>query len=288
MYNELSLLNSRPEPFQYCTADKLWTDNHTSKKMLEFHLDETIDVSSRNKAFIDRSVEWITRKFQVKDNYAIADFGCGPGLYTTPLAERGADITGIDFSERSIRYAKQIAQQKKLNIDYVIKNYLEYDTEKKYDLIIMIMCDFCALGPAQRKQMLQKFHVLLKPKGSVLLDVYSLHAYEKRKETVLFEHNLLNGFFSPEDYYGFLNTFKYEKEKVVLDKYTIVEASQTKTIYNWLQYFNLEAITKEFSENGLGLDECYSDVAGTPFRIDADEFAVVAHTAESNQKCRTI
>jgi SAM-dependent methyltransferase len=277
MYNELNIINSRPEPFQYYTTDELWTDDHTSKKMLECHLNETIDVSSRNKAFIDRSIDWITGKFQIGVNSRIADFGCGPGLYTTPLAEKGADVTGIDFSERSIRYARDVALRKGLDIDYVVKNYLEYETGKKFHLITMIMCDFCALSPAQRKQMLKKFYDFLEPEGSVLLDVYSYHAYRKRKEAATYERNLLNGFFSPEDYYGFLNTFKYETEKVILDKYTIIEASQIKTIYNWLQYFSLEGIKKEFREIGFSIDEYYSDVAGTPFSADSDEFAIIAH-----------
>ena len=277
MYNELRIINSRPGPFQFYTADKLWADDHTSKKMLEFHLNEFIDVSSRNKDFIDRSVDWIVSHFRVGVNTRIADFGCGPGLYTTPLAEKGADVTGIDFSERSIRYAKEMAAQKELDINYVVQSYLEYETVKKFDLITMIMCDFCALSPAQRKKILKKFYVLLEPEGSVLLDVYSLHAFEQRKETAICEYNLLSGFWSPENYYGFLNTLKYEKEKIILDKYTIVEASQTKTIYNWLQYFSLESIKKEFRENGFRIDECYSDVAGTPFIPDSNEFAIIAN-----------
>lgn len=279
MYNELNIINSRSEPFQFYTADELWTNDHTSKKMLEFHLNETVDVSSRNKAFIDRSIDWIADKFRIGVNSRIADFGCGPGLYTTPLAEKGADVTGIDFSERSIRYARDVALRKGLDIDYIVQNYLEYETEKKFHLITMIMCDFCALSPAQRRQILNKFYDFLEPRGSLLLDVYSHHAYGQRKETAIYEHNILNGFFSPEDYYGFLNTFKYEKEKVVLDKYTIVEASQIKTIYNWLQYFSLEDIKKEFSETGFIIDEYYSDIAGTPFSADSNEFAIIAHKA---------
>lgn len=80
MYNELRIINSRPGPFQFYTADKLWADDHTSKKMLEFHLNEFIDVSSRNKDFIDRSVDWIVSHFRVGVNTRIADFGCGSGL----------------------------------------------------------------------------------------------------------------------------------------------------------------------------------------------------------------
>ena len=240
MYNDLKTINSRPEPFQFYTADKLWADDHSSKQMLEFHLNESIDLSSRNKTFIDRSVYWIVSHFTAGVNTRIADFGCGPGLYTTPLAEKGADVTGIDFSERSIRYAKETAAQKELDINYVAQNYLEYETVKMFDLIIMIMCDFCALSPAQRSKLFKKFYTLLEPEGSVLLDVYSLNAFEQRKETAIYEYNLLNGFWSPENYYGFLNTFKYEKEKVILDKYVLKHQRRKRyTIGSSISVWNL-------------------------------------------------
>jgi 2-polyprenyl-3-methyl-5-hydroxy-6-metoxy-1,4-benzoquinol methylase len=181
MFKELKEINSRPAPFQFYTADELWVNEHTSKQMLEYHLNESIDVSSRNKSFIEKSVEWIVTHFRVDKNTEIADFGCGPGLYTTGLAELGAIVTGIDFSENSIKYAKQEAAQKSLKINYVLNSYLDFDTKSSFDLITMIMCDFCALSPEQRKEMLSKFHSLLKPDGSVLLDVYSLNGFNQKK-----------------------------------------------------------------------------------------------------------
>ncbi|MFC1782647.1 class I SAM-dependent methyltransferase, partial [Planctomycetota bacterium] len=92
----------------------------------------------------------------------------------------------------------------------------------------------------------------------------------------IYEANLLNGFWSGDKYYGFLNTFKYETEKVVLDKYTIIEAGRTRTVYNWLQYFSPEALEKEFREGGFTMEKFYSDVAGSPFDAKGEEFAVVA------------
>jgi hypothetical protein len=88
MFNALKQINSRPSPFQFYTADELWTNEHTAKQMLAYHLNESIDLSSRNKNFIDRSVAWISSYFEIDKNSEIADFGCGPGLYTTRLAER--------------------------------------------------------------------------------------------------------------------------------------------------------------------------------------------------------
>ena len=244
--------------------------------MLEYHLNESIDVSSRNRNFIESSVEWIVSHFGVDKSTEIADFGCGPGLYTTRLAERGANVTGIDFSENSIEYAKQVAAQKGIKIDYVQKNYLDFDTTNSFDLITMIMCDFCALSPEQRKKMLTKFHSLLKPDGSVLLDVYSLNSFNQKEESVTYELNQLNGFWSPEDYYCFVNTFKYENEKVILDKYTIIEESHKRVVYNWLQYFSKDSLRKEFEENGFRVEELYSDVAGKTFTPESPEIAIVA------------
>ncbi len=146
---------------------------------------------------------------------------------------------------------------------------------EKFDLITMIYCDFCALSPEQRNLLLTKFHGMLKDDGSILFDVCSVPAFEKRQETASYAYQLHGGFYSAEDYFGFMNTFKYADEKVVLDKYTIVEESRTWQVYNWLQYFSPEALTAEIEACGLQVIERFADVAGAPFDAAADEFAVI-------------
>ena len=275
MFEQLENINSRPEPFEFYTAADLWTDGHTSEQMLAYHLNADIDVSSRRGEFIDQSVEWIRSRFNVRTGSRIADFGCGPGLYASRLAKLGASVTGIDFSARSIEHARNEAEQSELSIEYINQNYLDFETEDRFEIILMIMCDFCALSPSQRRATLSKFNSLLMPGGSVLLDVYSLNAFTQREEANSYGVNLLNGFWSAEKYYGFLSTFKYEDDKVVLDKYTIVEPERTQTVYNWLQYFSSESLRGEFEEAGFTQHALYSDVAGTPFDESASEFAIV-------------
>ncbi len=276
MYKQLKEINKRPEPFQFYTAEELWADEYTSKKMLEYHLNESIDVSSRNINFINQSVNWISNRFNLNSNSDIIDFGCGPGLYTNRFAEKGINVTGIDFSKRSIEYAKQIALNSDLNVNYIHKNYLDFKTDKKYDLITMIMCDFCALSPNQRKIMLGKFTNLLKPNGKVLLDVYSLNYFIQKDELSTYELNQLNNFWSPDDYYCFINSFKYNDIKVTLDKYTIIEKKRIRIVYNWLQYFSLESLKKELEENNFIIDNTYSDVTGKDYNSKSLEFAVVS------------
>ncbi|MFC1731368.1 class I SAM-dependent methyltransferase [candidate division KSB1 bacterium] len=276
MYKELKEINKSPMPFQYYTADELWTNEHTAQQMLEYHLNESIDVSSRNRNFIENSVDWIVSHFGVDDKTVIVDYGCGPGLYASRLAEKGANVTGIDFSGNSLEYARKYAVDKDLDIEYVLTNYLDFETDRRFDLIIMIMCDFSALSPEQRKKLLSKFKSLLKTDGAVLLDVYSLNHYDSREEAAIYELNQLNGFWSSDDYYCFVNTFKYEEEKVLLDKYTIIEESRKRVVYNWLQCFSKNSLVKEFEENGFKVEAVFSDVAGKEFDPGSAEIAIVA------------
>jgi SAM-dependent methyltransferase len=276
MFEELERIHEPPEPFQYYTAEDLWTDEHTSAQMLSYHLNEEIDVASRSADFIERSVAWMVSRFGIGEGTAIADFGCGPGLYAGRLAQNKAQVTGIDFSRRSIEFARQAAASDGLSIRYVNDDYLRWETEARFDLIIMILCDFCALSPVQRKHMLMKFRSLLRENGSVLLDVYSFAYFQEREETVQFGLNLLDGFWAPGKYYGFLNTFKYETRQIVLDKYTIIQPDQIRTVYNWLQCFSPESLSEEFRECGLSIQEVYADITGAPYDPNSIEFAVGA------------
>jgi SAM-dependent methyltransferase len=276
IFDQLQRINARPTPFSHHTADALWTDPHISKRMLTFHLDDTVDRSSRTKAFIDESVAWMVTTFAVGDGTRIADLGCGPGLYTNTLARAGALVTGVDFSERSIRHAEGAAEKQGVEVSYIHGDYLELESDETFDLITMIMCDLCALGPEQRNKLLGKIVDLLRPGGYFLFDVCSTSGFEAREEIATYGPNLMDGFWSPRPYFGFLNTFKYENEKITLDKYEIVERERSATYYNWLQHFEPTTLAVELERAGLEIHEILGDVAGSRFDPTATEFAIIA------------
>lgn len=276
MFDELQLIHDIPAPFEFYTAETLWDDEHLSRQMLQFHLNPDLEPASRCHEFIRTSIDWLTTHFNLGPGSRIADFGCGPGLYSLPLAQRGADVTGIDVSRRSIAYARQQAADHGLAIDYVRQNYLDYASDKRFDLIILIYCDFCALSPAQRQQLLQRFHRQLSDEGVVMLDVFTLSALAKRHEHMRVERQLMGGFWSEQDYFGFHKAITYPQQKVFLDHYYIVEAQRQWQVYNWLQYFSREALEREFADNGLQIRQWYGDVAGAPYDAHSDVMAVMA------------
>ena len=276
MFHQLEKIVARPEPFEVYTADILWTDEHIAKQMLSYHLHPEVDAASRNHKVIEQSAAWMIQRFELSGGKHVIDFGCGPGLYTQRFACGGAKVTGVDFSINSLNYARQQMVNEGLQINYIHQSYFDYEGDEKADLITMIMCDFCAMSATQRSLMLGKFASLLNPDGKLLLDAYSLHAFDKKEEGSSLVFNHMDGFWSKDPYYAFVNVFKYEDVKVSLDKYTLIEEKRTRDVYNWLQYFPKKQIQKEFEAAGLRIINWLGNVGGADYDENSDEFAVIA------------
>ena len=64
------------------------------------------------------------------------DIGCGGGLISEPMSRLGADITGIDASEKNIKIAKTHAKKNNLNIKYLNKSPEELNNSHQFDVIL--------------------------------------------------------------------------------------------------------------------------------------------------------
>ncbi|MDR1184940.1 MAG: class I SAM-dependent methyltransferase, partial [Coriobacteriales bacterium] len=79
------------------------------------------------------------------------------------------DVIGVDFSKRSIAYAK--SQDAKT--EYICKNYLELDYNAIFDAAVLVYCDFAALTPDERGALTEKVYKALKLGGAFILDVFT-------------------------------------------------------------------------------------------------------------------
>ncbi|MFD4401509.1 SAM-dependent methyltransferase [Nocardia sp. NPDC058499] len=279
MFDELSELNARPALFSTVTTPELWTDPHISERMLAAHLDPDLDLSSYRAEFIERAVTFITGYFELGPGKRLADFGCGPGLYANRLAATGCAVTGLDFSSRSVEYARAAAAKSGVDARYLHQDYLSYRDTERYDVIIMIMRDYSAMVPDARRRLLRVVRQHLAPGGAFLFDVDAVPAFDAVEEKAVYSPSLMDGFWSARPYFGFLNTFRYETERVSLDKYEIVEETQTKKYFNWIQFFTPEQLTAELGEAGLALVEITGDVAGASYHPAAPQFAAVSEVS---------
>ena len=67
---------------------------------------------------------------------SILDIGCGGGLLSEPMSRMGANVTGIDASDKNIKIAKLHSKKNKLKINYLCSSPEKLKSEKKFDVIL--------------------------------------------------------------------------------------------------------------------------------------------------------
>ena len=84
----------------------------------------------------------ITSSFKLKnkrkplEKIKILDIGCGGGLLSEPMSRLGAEVVGIDASEKNIQVAKLHAKKSGLNIKYHCTSPENFITNTKFDVIL--------------------------------------------------------------------------------------------------------------------------------------------------------
>ena len=112
-------------------ADEWWNPNGKFKPLHKF-----------NPVRISYIRENITNIFKIKnkkkplENVKILDIGCGGGLLSEPMKRLGAEVVGIDASNKNIQVAKIHAKKNKLDIKYFCASPENFETEKKFDVIL--------------------------------------------------------------------------------------------------------------------------------------------------------
>lgn len=137
-----------------------------------------LDSFLTNNTQMKQELELILKFMGGSENKKILDIGCGTGRYALRLAEKSKEVVGTDVSEKSIEFAKKVANRNNINnfkgivTDYVIpyKNYFDHV------LVVNVIHHIDKLD-----LILQKARGSLKDDGSM----------------VLFEFNPLNPLFIP-------------------------------------------------------------------------------------------
>jgi len=96
-----------------------------------------------NPVRIEYITDNIKKQFNIKkdkvnflDGLNILDIGCGGGLISEPMARLGANVTGIDASEKNINVAKLHSKKNDLKINYKNTSPENLDEIEKFDIIL--------------------------------------------------------------------------------------------------------------------------------------------------------
>ena len=235
----------------------LWEDEYISSLLLNAHLNPHIDDASRNHEFINNSAQWILSR--IKNHGSLLDLGCGPGLYTTIFSKSIDSVTGIDFSKRSIEYAKGTDPKS----TYIKQNYLEFKPQSQYDTITMIHCELGSLSKSDRKHLLQTIKHALKEDGRFIFDIFSPQQLTKFQESKTWV-NRKRGFFTDTTHTELIFNVIYP-DNISLRQSIIIKEDEVKTYRQWYQYLDLASITQELEDVGLKVFSVHENLCGEEY-----------------------
>jgi SAM-dependent methyltransferase len=267
-------LQEKPEPFT--PGEPLfWDDLHISAQMLQAHLNPHNDLASRRPETIQRSVDWLVATLGLQAGDTVLDLGCGPGLYAARLAEKGLQVTGVDYSRRSIEYATQYAAEHHLDIRYRYQDYLSLRDDGQYDAALLIYGDLCPLSPTQRRTLLANVRRALKPGGYFVLDV-TTRAHRQKYGNRNGWYAAEQGFWKPGPHLALEEGFDYPEQAIFLDQVIAIEENGKVSVYrNWFQDYSRETITGELEQAGFAVKSVWNDLLGTPFTEDTDWIGLI-------------
>ena len=112
-------------------AEEWWNPDGKFKPLHKFN---PIRISYIKNNIIDTLKLEITKK--PLNKVKILDIGCGGGLLSEPMSRLGADVVGIDASEKNIKIASLHAKKNNLDIKYVCASPENFETNDKFDVIL--------------------------------------------------------------------------------------------------------------------------------------------------------
>ncbi len=237
----------------------IWTDEYISKELLKCHLDETTEGASRSAQKRNKIVDFINQS--IKPHSKILDLGCGPGLMDAELAKLGHKVLGADFNIESINYANK--NMKLSGTKYLYKNYLTEDFDGKYDVILMIYCDFGALIPSEQKILLKKIHNLLTDDGVFIFDVFETSCTHKPlQNSTKWSFSNGNDFWCKEPYLLLEEVKVFDGQNAVGERYFVIEQGsfKQKEFILWNQYYTKTTICNLLSENKFKIKKINFDL----------------------------
>ncbi len=99
--------------------------------------------------------------------------GDGEGRNGVYLASNGLDVTSLDFSEKALKKAKLLADEKKVTLKTILSDINKYKFQKDYWGTIVSI--FFHLDSNRRKQLHRNIKTSLRQNGLVILEAYSQH-----------------------------------------------------------------------------------------------------------------
>ena len=206
-----------------------WNEPGFSRRMLAEHLSQEHDRASRRRDRIEAQVRALHEEVLGARPSHVLDLGCGPGLYTALLAERGHQCRGIDFSPASIAYAKEQAAARRLDCRYreadLLAGGFGEEGEARFDLVMLLFGELDTFRDHEARAILSAAREVLSPDGCFVAEVHSEDFVRAVGTKAPAFHAVASGLFSDDPYLCLTDAAWSEIDSAAVGRFTVLQDS---------------------------------------------------------------
>ncbi|MER9319074.1 class I SAM-dependent methyltransferase [Mesorhizobium sp. M0659] len=118
----------------------------------------------------DRQAEAIWDFLSLKQGGPVLELGCGYGRIANRLAEKGAQVTGVDISPTLLKKAEADADERRLNVEYVLGDMRSLPWRDRFDAAFLWYTTFGYFNDEDNERVLSEAASSLRKGGRLLID----------------------------------------------------------------------------------------------------------------------
>lgn len=181
-----------PPPLWQNGGNLPWNDPAFSERMLREHLDESHGAATRQAAERAAQLDWLWERLGLAPEAHVLDLTCGPGLYAVPLAQRGARVTGVDFSPASIAHARRLADEEDVaeRCTFIESDVRAYVPESgAFDAALFLYGQLAVFPRHEAAALLSAAAAALRPGGRLVVELLNAARVDKKDSSWWFTDN---------------------------------------------------------------------------------------------------
>jgi 2-polyprenyl-3-methyl-5-hydroxy-6-metoxy-1,4-benzoquinol methylase len=118
----------------------------------------------------DRDVDLIWRLLELEPGLEVLDLACGHGWIANRLADRGVRVTGLDSTLRFLEVARDDAERRGVEVDYVDGDMRALPWTERFDRVVSWFTAFGYFDDDENRRVLRQAHMALRPGGRIPIE----------------------------------------------------------------------------------------------------------------------
>jgi len=222
-----------------------------------------------------KSQDWTKKELKIiddlhfKKNAKILDIPCGQGRHSIELAQKGFQVTGVDYSSNALQTAKKLARQNDLSVNFIKQDMRFLKLKEKFDAILNLGNSFGYFSDIDNENIIKNVSKLLKTDGFFIMHqinpIETLRQFGKGDKFKIF-----NGHVKCEDIsFDPLNSIKKSR-------WIIIRGNKKEILNVKLRLYNFPEISYLFARYKLNIIKTYGSFDKKPYQFDSPSMIIIA------------